>query len=236
MCTVSYIFSNNKIIITSNRDEKVVRPSAIAPQKYQINNQNIFYPKDPQAGGTWFSVSENGNVIVLLNGADKKHQIKEAYKKSRGLIVLDLISSKSPITKWEAFDLEGIEPFTIVLFQEGLLYQLRWNEVQKETLNLNPNQHYIWSSATLYSKEISEQRENLFQKFVDLGELSAEKSFQFHRHTNQDDSENGLVINRNNNLKTVSITQTILHKNQIEMVYFDMQQQTTANQTITIIK
>ena len=92
MCTVSFIFTDGKVILTSNRDEKILRPTAIAPKKYSINNKNIFFPKDAKAGGTWYAVTDEANVAVLLNGAAEKHQLKPSYRKSRGLILLDIIS------------------------------------------------------------------------------------------------------------------------------------------------
>jgi uncharacterized protein with NRDE domain len=73
----------------------VTRPSAIAP-KTIVNGKNVIYPKDPKAGGTWYVVDENGTVLVLLNGAEEKHTIKLSYRKSRGLIVLDIIGNVSP--------------------------------------------------------------------------------------------------------------------------------------------
>jgi uncharacterized protein with NRDE domain len=73
-------------IITSNRDEMVTRPSAIAQKKLYCKWQECYHPKDPKAGGTWYVVDENGTVLVLLNGAEEKHTIK--LRKSRGLIVL----------------------------------------------------------------------------------------------------------------------------------------------------
>jgi len=234
MCTVSFISSNGKAILTHNRDEKVARPSAIEPQKYFINQKNIYFPKDQKAGGTWYAVSENGTVLVLLNGADEKHQLKPSYRKSRGLIVLDLISSNSPILAWNSIDLSAIEPFTIVLFQDKKLYQLRWNEIEKTTLNLDSNQSYIWSSSTLYSKKIRRQREELFQIFIASNEISAENLFQFHRYAKKDDSENGLVINRNNDLKTLSITQTMIQENKIVLSYHDLQNQQEFYNLITL--
>ena len=90
MCTVSFVPTQNGICITSNRDEKISRSKAISPQKTTINNKEITFPKDPQAGGTWFA-HDDKNVIVLLNGAEEKHVSKGNYRKSRGLIVLDLI-------------------------------------------------------------------------------------------------------------------------------------------------
>ncbi len=234
MCTVSFVFSNGKAILTHNRDEKVARPSAIEPQKYTVNNKNIYFPKDQKAGGTWYAVAENGTVLVLLNGADEKHQLKPSYKKSRGLIVLDLISSDSPIEEWNTIDLFGIEPFTIVLFQDKKLYQLRWNEVEKSTLNLDINQSHIWSSSTLYPKEIREHRAELFQNFIVSNEVSSEQLFQFHRYAKNDDSENGLIINRNNEMKTLSITQTIIQENKVVLSYHDLQNQEEFTNSITI--
>lgn len=223
MCTVTFVNSNGKKIITSNRDEKVLRETAIEPRSYSINNKNIIFPKDPKAGGTWFAVNEDTVVLVLLNGALEKHQLKTSYKKSRGLIVLDLISSNSPIQEWHLIDLSEIEPFTIVLFQNQKLYQLRWNENEKETIELDASKNYIWSSSTLYSQEIRQKRADWFRTFIDTKfEFSSEELFNFHRYTEENNNENGLVINRNNKLKTVSITQTVIDKNKTEIFYNDL--------------
>ncbi len=226
MCTVSFVFANGKTIITSNRDEKVVRPNAVEPKSYLINNKNIIFPKDQKAGGTWYAISEEPNVLVLLNGAAEKHQLKPIYRKSRGLILLDIISSHSPIEAWETIDLSDIEPFTLVLFQNKKLYQLRWNEIQKETLPLNSKQNYIWSSSTLYSKEIRNQRANWFANFIDTKpEVNETEMFNFHRYAEGDNKEHGLVINRNDVLKTLSITQTVIDKNKVVLSHYDLQQQ-----------
>lgn len=223
MCTVSFVNSNGKTIITSNRDEKVLREIAIEPKNYLINNKNIIFPKDPKAGGTWFATNEDGAILVLLNGAAEKHLLKTNYKKSRGLIVLDLISSKSPIKEWDTIDLSEIEPFTIVLFQKQKLYQLQWNEITKETIELDVSKNYIWSSSTLYSKEIRVQRANWFFTFVDTKpEISSDELLNFHRYTHEENPENGLVINRNNDLKTVSITQMVIENNKNEIYYNDL--------------
>ena len=225
MCTVSFVCSNRKIIITSNRDEQLVRP-AIAPQNYAVNNKNLCFPKDPKAGGTWYAVDENANVLVLLNGAEEKHEWNPPYRRSRGLIVLDLLGSHSAIQSWETIDLENIEPFTLVLFQDQKLYQLRWNGKQKETVNLDATQNHIWSSATLYPKPIREQRAQWFTTFLDTKpEVTETEMFQFHRYTETDNHEHGLVINRNNKLKTLSITQSVTEQNKITLRHHDLIEQ-----------
>lgn len=223
MCTVSFVCSNDTIIITSNRDEKIIRPSAIPPKNYTLNRKNIIYPKDSKAGGTWFVVDENGTVLVLLNGADEKHQVQLPYRKSRGQIVLEMISSTSPKEFWNEIDLENIEPFTLVLFQHKQLFQLRWNGTEKSALDLEINKNYVWSSSTLYCKEIREQRASWFYTFLDLNpEITEEKMLHFHRYTEADNNEHGLVINRNNELKTLSITQSVIEKNKVTMNYLDL--------------
>jgi uncharacterized protein with NRDE domain len=223
MCTVSFVCAKEKVIITSNRDEQVIRPSAIPPKNYTLNGKNIIYPKDPKAGGTWFVVDEKGTVLVLLNGAKEKHQVQLPYRKSRGLIVLEMISSPSPKDFWNEIDLDNIEPFTLVLFQEKQLFQLRWNGVEKSTTALEIDKNYVWSSSTLYSKEIREQRSNWFYSFLDINpEATPEKLLHFHQYTESDNAEHGLVINRNDQLKTLSITQAVFEKNKVILKHLDL--------------
>lgn len=223
MCTVSFVCSNDKIIITSNRDEKVIRPSAIPPQKYTIKGKDIFFPKDPKAGGTWFAVDAEGTVLVLLNGADEKHEVQLPYRKSRGLIVLDIISSPSPKHFWNELDLDNIEPFTLVLFQDKQLFQLRWNGNQKTTVSLDISKNHIWSSSTLYPKEIRENRSNWFYTFLDVNpEISETGMLHFHRYTEEKNQENGLVINRNEEMKTLSITQSVIENRKVTLLHCDL--------------
>ena len=223
MCTVSFVKTNGKIIITSNRDEKVIRPNAIEPKTYHLNHKKVIFPKDNKAGGTWYAIDEYSNVLVLLNGAEEKHSLKQRYRKSRGLIVLDLISSESPLQAWQSIDLSDIEPFTLVLYENQKLYQLRWNEAEKSNLELETNQSHIWSSSTLYSKEIRSKRAHWFYTFLDTKpEVNEAELFNFHRYTEAENTEHGLVINRNDILKTLSITQTVIENNKVSLHYNDL--------------
>ena len=223
MCTVSFVATNDKIIITSNRDEKIVRPSAIPPRSYTVNGKNLIFPKDPKAGGTWFVANADGVILVLLNGADEKHEVQLPYRKSRGLIVLDMISSLSPKDFWNAIDLDNIEPFTLVLFQNNALFQLRWNGKEKRTTPLDIHQNHIWSSSTLYSSSIREKRADWFHTFMDTNpEISESKMHDFHRYTEEGNDENGLVINRNEEMKTLSITQAVIEKNKVVILHYDL--------------
>jgi uncharacterized protein with NRDE domain len=102
--------------------------------------QERYLSQRSKAGGTWYVVDEKGTVLVLLNGANEKHVAGLNYRKSRGLIVLDIIGNVSPRDYWNTIDLDRIEPFTIVLFQDQELFQLRWNGADKEAIKLDANE------------------------------------------------------------------------------------------------
>lgn len=225
MCTVSYVFSKGKIIITSNRDEQTLRP-AWAPKMYSLSGKNICFPKDPRAGGTWYAADEQANIVVLLNGADEQHLWQPPYRKSRGLIVLDIICSQEMIDFWTQLDLDQIEPFTIVLYFKSELYQLRWDGHQKTTQMLPAQQSHIWSSSTLYTAPVRARRREWFAAFLQQNpNPDPEEILRFHQFTQSDDMQHGLVINRDDVLKTLSITQTVIDTNKWQMHHLDLMSQ-----------
>lgn len=222
MCTVSFIANNGKIYITSNRDEHKSRPKATAPKVAYINNCKLIYPIDTKAGGTWFALKENGSLGVLLNGAFQKHIPMGGYDRSRGHVLLDIISAEIPSQYLEKIALENIEPFTVILFEDSKLCEFRWDGINKHWKELNTSKNYIWSSATLYSKEVMQHRETLFSKFLLQHEKIAVANIIDFHSSNANDRENGFIIDRNNGIKTFSITQAILDNEHIVLDHLDL--------------
>jgi uncharacterized protein with NRDE domain len=234
MCTVSFVRVNDAIIITSNRDENIQRENAAAPDFQILTHKKIIFPKDPRAGGTWFAAADNGLVAVLLNGAFKKHIPQPSYRKSRGLILLQIAGADNPLSFFDTLNLDNIEPFTVVLYQPALLYELRWDGTDKYKKQLDIAGNYIWSSSTLYTDEIIERRQNLFQQFINTcQEITAEGIQQFHASNNGDD-ENGFIINRQTGMKTFSITQAVVHSNAVNFLHTDLLQQKQYIETLPI--
>ena len=222
MCTVTYIPTISGCIITSNRDEKISREKAIPPSEYLIGEKKIIFPKDPKAGGTWIAHSET-KIVVLLNGAKEKHIPKTIYKKSRGLVVLELISAQNSLSYWNSIHLNNIEPFTIIIFENNCLFQLEWDEIKKRSEKLDETQFYIWSSSTLYNQEIKKIRKTWFMDFMRKNNNPCkEKILSFHQFTKKENKKYGLQINHSNLLKTVSISQCEIKNNRIEMYYLDL--------------
>lgn len=229
MCTVSYIRRNSKTFITSNRDEHIARPSALEPKEEVINGVRVIFPKDPQAGGSWFAFNENGLVVVLLNGAFENHKRKLPYEKSRGVLLLEVVSHEQPQELLFQMDLTKIEPFTIVVNQGNVLFEFRWDGEGKHHKMLDANSDYIWSSSTLYDKQARAKRATLFQSFINSGsELEGNSILDFHS-SNQQDYENGFIIDRETGLKTFSVTQVISSQLGTHMKHLDLRNQKEFN-------
>jgi uncharacterized protein with NRDE domain len=226
MCTVSFISRGDRYFITSNRDEHISRPSANKPQEEIINDVKVLFPKDPKAGGTWFALNEFGVVSVLLNGAYVRHQSKGNYAKSRGLVLLDVISSLNPEICLQKMDLYNIEPFTLVLLNGNLL-EFRWDGNQKYFTPLDKTQDHIWSSVTLYDDAVIAKRASLFNTFLRKTErIEAADVVDFHSN-NHEDFENGFIIDRQTGLKTFSVTQAVIEPEEILMHHIDLHNDAT---------
>jgi uncharacterized protein with NRDE domain len=223
MCTVTFVPLPEGILLTSNRDEKKSRPT-ISPKIYNSINAKLLFPKDEKAGGTWIVAKNDGTIIVLLNGAFEKHQLKSTYSKSRGVVLLEVIESSNSLAFFKTTNLLGVEPFTLIVFQNQKLYELKWDEENKYIFEHDVTTTHIWSSSTLYSKEKREERKYWFEQFVAKNEvLTKDKILDFHQNTHSQNTEYGLVIDRGNELKTLSITQVLSIHNQITMDYIDIE-------------
>ena len=219
MCTVTFIANKDAVFITSNRDENIFRERTLAPAIYTINDKKICYPTDGKASGTWIGINENNVAAVLLNGAFKKHISKGNYKRSRGFIIPQILQSSNPEKAIESIDFSNIEPFTLILFFENKLIEYRWDEDELFSNLLSINQFYIWSSATLYSKQITEQKEASFMQYFNDSKINSDSIIAFHKSKKYEDELPNDAAK--NNIKTVSITQVSIAATSCGINYFD---------------
>lgn len=237
MCTVTYIPVGDKILLTSNRDEKGVRKKASAPILHTVEQMKILSPLDAQAGGTWIGASEVGTVMVLLNGGFIKHEPAAAYRKSRGLVFLDILSQQDVLSTYKKINLLGIEPFTLIIWEKGLLFECRWSGEEKYIREVDPRQPHIWSSVTLYTQEIIQKREQWFSEWLQQHpQPSSEDILSFHLFGGNDDPENGIRMNRNNEMLTVSVTNIIGDKISANMIYKDIIHQEQSQLSVSFVQ
>ena len=223
MCTVSFIPLKNKVLIAHNRDEKNSRSKAIAPRQYSINAQTLLFPRDSAAGGSWIACHQNGSAAVLLNGAFEKHLHQPPYRKSRGLIFLDIVASNDLYLAYDEVDLTGIEPFTMIIWTGRQLFECRWDADKKHILELSASAAHTWSSATLYDAAIISKRKKWFEDWLQRHpHPSIEDLLQFHLSAGDGDLHNNLRMNRDGLMLTVSVTGIEITKDKSMMQYLDL--------------
>ena len=221
MCTLSYIpLGSETFLWTQNRDESPLRNSEGLVIK---DNSQIVFPKEPLSGGSWIAMSENNRVVSLLNGAFVQHPYMPSSKRSRGLVVLDFFEYPNASDFFDSYDFEDIEPFTMVIYDKGNLWEFRWDKTKKYIKKLNPNLPYLWSSATLYPKEIKLQRQQWFAEFLESNQKPDLRSvLNFHRTAGTGDLKYDLIMDRGV-VKTVSITSISKTPAGLDMTYYDLQ-------------
>ncbi len=225
MCTVTLTpIPNSKsgFILTSNRDEAANR-EALPPQFYSENGIRMLYPKDKLAGGTWIGMSDKKRIICLLNGEFKPHERLDSYRKSRGVVVKDLLSADAIDAEVENYNLNEIEPFTIVAvdWNSDLRFlELVWDGTKKHYKDLELKPH-IWSSSPLYSSEMKQMRTSWFTEFLQKKNLSAEAFWKFHTTAGIGNPEIDVIMDRGF-VKTQNISQFEHEQNKTLMRYMDL--------------
>lgn len=231
MCTVTYIppTQGNSFILTSNRDERVFRPT-LPPEIYTYDNCKVVYPKDEKAGGSWIAMNDKGNVNCLLNGGFVAHQKQEHHTKSRGTVLIEFTQSALKAHDYfAAIDLGNVEPFTIVALSQSNgnvqdLSEFIWDGNDKHFQQLDINSPYIWSSVTLYSKEHRKTIKEWFEQFYKehKNSITKENIFDFHSGNHTNDNSIKIIMQREDGLKTVSITQVSNVNDRLSLNYSDL--------------
>lgn len=226
MCTVTYFpLEQDGYILTSSRDEKSVRGIALPPRKYLLEQQTVFFPKDPDAGGTWFVTTGRDTTLCLLNGAFTKHEHEPPYRKSRGLVVLDYFKFRDTEDFRTNNNFHGVEPFTLVIIKPGSLVEFKWDGENTHCKNLNSTVPAIWSSVTLYEPEVIHARQEWYHQWLQQHhEDSQENLMTFHLFGGKGDVRNSVFMNRENKVRTVSITSIFSNKQETCLQYSDVLQ------------
>ncbi len=219
MCTVSYIPLVNGFVLTSNRDESPKRETALDPDFYVHDHVSLYFPKDPQGQGSWIAVSEDERLTCLLNGAFEKHSHFPPYNRSRGLIVLESFQYETPFDFYTGVNLEGVEPFTMVLVWAKCVFELRWTGERKFFTSL-PNEPQLWASATLYEPSVVLKKQQWLADFLKENPIpEQEHVVLFHKDGGVLDALNGMRIERPGSVKTLSVTSIQIVHSEINIIH-----------------
>ena len=223
MCTVTFVpTSHDTFILTTNRDEAPSRSTKVLTTT-NLSGRQIVFPKDARAGGTWVAASDLHQVICMLNGAFENHKRHPPYRRSRGLMALDYFSFKKTTHFFKQYAFVGMEPFTMIIYDRGQLWEVRWDEIQLHTQELSTTVPHIWASATLYGAEAQANRKKWFAAWQQQYTApNLEAVLDFHRNAGNGDIENDVVMNRENLVRTVSMTSIVKGAQMLSMRYDDL--------------
>lgn len=179
------------------------------------------FPKDPLRNGTWLALNSS-RLVSVLNGGFEKHKHQPPYRRSRGLILLDSFDYDNFEHFVEEIDLQDIEPFTMVSVDDRAqrsIHSLIWDGAQKHLEELDVTQKMIWSSSTLYNAELRKVRTDIFKASEFSG---AEDVLKMHQMSGGIlGTENSFKMVRENGPETISTTQVINRKEEIEMTHLN---------------
>ena len=212
MCIISFYKKNDEIVLTHNRDEAINRVASLHIEERQWNDKKYFAPIDREKNGTWIFYNEDYVACILNGGKEKPQHLKTSYRKSRGIILLELMNYQSVEDFVENEELDDIAPFTIFVFERKSkkIYLLFWDGIQLEMNDLSDENFVFRASSTLYSTSMMQEIEN---KFPTFNTTSPIELFNFHQSIkmNNGDVESGKA--------TTSITQIFANSSEISMKY-----------------
>jgi uncharacterized protein with NRDE domain len=181
MCTVSFIpLTRDGFVFTSNRDEDPARAATVLQELF-VGEKSLYFPQDTQAKGSWFVFSNTNQFVCILNGAFNPHLSEGTYKMSRGKMALEFFEYKNYQTFVNNFEFEGMEPFTFIVFDQGILTELRWDELKLHIKELSNSEIHLWSSSTLYPVTWQIDRQEQLIKWLSQGVRSQEEVMDFHK-------------------------------------------------------
>lgn len=220
MCTVTFLPTGpDEFLFTSNRDESPLRIASTIQQVIS-GGKLLLYPQDSLAKGTWIAVSDHNQLVCILNGAFQRHRHRPPYRLSRGVMALQFFQFDDAKQFAQSFDFQGMEPFTMVVYDQGQLYDLRWDEQKLHLRELPVAEPHLWSSPTLYDQNWQAKRQEWFQDWLQQqSSFTSEDILHFHHTGGEGDPENDLIMNRLNMVRTTSITHIVKNHRDITLRY-----------------
>lgn len=212
MCIVSFYKEEDQILLTHSRDESIYRTTSTNIEKREWYGKTYYSPVDHEKNGSWIFYSEQYLACILNGGKIKPKELKPSYRRSRGLVLLDILKYNEVEEFIENEDLTGIAPFTILIHdrKNNKTFLLFWDEIQLDINDLSDETFIFRCSSTLYSFEKMKELENIFPKF---NLSSPEIIFKLHEQIKMKPGDVALEK------ATTSITQIFANSSSINMKY-----------------
>jgi hypothetical protein len=151
MCTLTFVPADDGYLVGMNRDELLTRPVALPPKVFERSGIEMVYPREP-SGGTWVACNGRGNLLALLNWNGSESQHLREKRRTRGLVIPQLIGLPDLSTTdshFQQMNLDGLFPFRLVgVFRsEKIVNEWRWDGTAKQSLRLSWARKHWFSSS-----------------------------------------------------------------------------------------
>jgi hypothetical protein len=188
MCTVTVVPHGRGARLLCNRDERRTRPPSHRPQIYELGGRAAVFPLDPQGGGTWIGVNDAGLAVALLNVHRRVDATRHEPRRSRGLIVRELLrcTSLSHATATAtSLNPGAFGPFQLVIVQErGVVVAMSEAQVRIRCTQRTLDGPLLFTSSSLGDALVEPPRRQLFDRMVlrsPDGWLDGQARFHEHR-------------------------------------------------------
>jgi hypothetical protein len=213
MCTVSWFKSTLGYELFFNRDERIRRADASAPEVYVANGCKILSPTDTEAGGSWIAVNQYGVTVCLLNLYSVIDlDMQKAYL-SRGEIIrtladcttieqVELRVSKLDLSQFRTFRVLAIDVHANnVLFSwDGKSFFIEKNTVSPKSSSSVDTVIVRDGRKAIYKQSGLQQSidRNEFLNFQKNHEPNKKYSVCMHDHNRKTVSLSHIIVNRQN--------------------------------------
>jgi hypothetical protein len=187
MCTVTVVPHQKGIRVMCNRDERRSRPAALPPQVHDLGRRLAAFPVDPRGGGSWVGANDAGIVVSLLNVSGPSQSSSQVPKRSRGLIVREVLrcGSLSDVLETVAvLDARQFDMFRLVAMHRLTAVDVTTDGVRTAIRpQITIDAPLLFTSSSLGDALVEAPRQQLFQEMVvERRSEWLRGQARFHRH------------------------------------------------------
>ncbi len=88
MCTLTFLSIDGGIRLLHSRDEQRNRSEGLPPSLWTAGAYRLLSPRDPDAGGTWAALRDDGVILAVMNrNPEPAPTLDRSTLRSRGLLI-----------------------------------------------------------------------------------------------------------------------------------------------------
>jgi hypothetical protein len=154
MCTLTFVPTEDGYVAGMNRDEKLTRPRAIPPRRFDFAGATALFPRE-SSGGTWIGSNSHGNLLALLNWNDVEPRSDGKNLRSRGVLIPELIGGDDLAdthARYAQLDLNGVLPFRLIgaFLRESVIMEWCWDGLRRQ------ESKFPWRKRHWFSSSVSD--------------------------------------------------------------------------------